>query len=175
MVAAAIVAALAGYLIWRNGRGGTQTMPGSTGPGTASGSPTTEAAELIAEARKEKGKPYSQANPQGPGHWDCSGLIQEIHGRLGYGLPRQVTEQAQQAPKQLSPLNWGSIDAMKAHLQPGDCLGSGTQENGRYKHTGLWTGSSMIHASSSRGEVVEDAGLGSYWYNNRRMVYRYIP
>ena len=39
-------------------------------------------------AKAQKGDRYSQANPQGPNHWDCSGIVQASYRKAGVTLPR---------------------------------------------------------------------------------------
>lgn len=136
--------------------------------------------QFIAWLRAQKGKPYSQVNPQGPGHWDCSGLVQAAYQHIGRGIDRQVTEQAENAPRSIDiKANFKDIAAFKAALRPGDAIGTGwntshphAEYGTRYKHTGIWTGNSIIHASSSAGKVVE-VPMSSWWFNEGRKIYAY--
>lgn len=77
---------------------GTAALTGVLALGTAA--PAHAAAPTASSRMKakdfaaaQKGDPYSQKNPQGPNHWDCSGLLQAAWKKAGRSLPR--TAQAQ--------------------------------------------------------------------------------
>jgi cell wall-associated NlpC family hydrolase len=76
----------------------TSALAGALALGAAvpaeAAAPTTSARNKARDfAAAQKGDPYSQRNPQGPNHWDCSGLIQAAWKKAGRSLPR--TAQAQ--------------------------------------------------------------------------------
>lgn len=53
----------------------------------------TPAKTAISFAMAQRGDPYSQANPQGPNHWDCSGLVRASYKKAGKSLPRVAQDQ----------------------------------------------------------------------------------
>lgn len=53
----------------------------------------TPASTAVKFAMGQLGKDYSQANPQGPNHWDCSGLVRASWKKAGKKLPRTAIEQ----------------------------------------------------------------------------------
>lgn len=59
-------------------------------PNTAEASPASTA---IGFAKNQIGDRYSQVNPQGPNHWDCSGLVQASYKKAGKSLPRVAQSQ----------------------------------------------------------------------------------
>lgn len=139
--------------------------------------------QFIAWLRAQKNKPYSGTNPQGPGHWDCSGLVQGAYASIGVTVGRVVTYQAEEAPRKISVKdNFATADEMKAALRPGDAIGTGWNSSvppypaypaiPKYKHTGIWTGNSIIHSSSSKGKVVE-VPFSSWWFTEGRTIYAY--
>lgn len=136
--------------------------------------------QFIGLARLQKGKPYIWG-ATGPETFDCSGLTQWCYAQMGISVPRQVTEQAQNAPRRIDVASVGGWQAAKAMLKPGDCVGMDYDPGGRFDHVAIWTGASWIHASggeacpnhpTSRCKVVEDspAKFGS----SCREIYSYI-
>ncbi|MCX5212460.1 NlpC/P60 family protein [Kitasatospora sp. NBC_00240] len=100
-------------------------------PGADTFAVSGRAAEAIAFARAQLGKPYVWG-ATGPGSYDCSGLVQAAWAAAGVGLPRTTYAQidaAQRVPRD--------------QLQPGDLVFfySGVT------HVGMYTGGGrMIHA-----------------------------
>jgi cell wall-associated NlpC family hydrolase len=104
--------------------------------------PSGRAAQAIAFARAQLGKPYQYA-ATGPDSYDCSGLTMAAWGSAGVGLPHYSGAQYDMLPK--VPLN---------AMQPGDLVfwgGGGSQHVGIYIGGGL-----MIHAPHT-GDVVKIA------------------
>lgn len=56
-------------------------------------SATTATNTAIGFAKAHIGDIYSQTNPQGPHHWDCSGLMQAAYAKAGKSLPRTAKDQ----------------------------------------------------------------------------------
>ncbi|MCX5557034.1 NlpC/P60 family protein [Streptomyces sp. NBC_00038] len=90
----------------RASRSGRSDMPDFGGAVPASG----RAAAAVAAARSALGRPYVWGS-NGPGGFDCSGLMQWSYGQAGVGLPR--TSQAQRNAGRQVPL---------AQAQPGDLV-----------------------------------------------------
>jgi hypothetical protein len=91
------------------------------------------AADVIAKASLELGKPYVFGD-EGPGSFDCSGLIQWVFDKVGIALPRRASQQ-QAATTQITgtPI-------------PGDLVFWGTPAH----HVGLYIGGGkMINAAES--------------------------
>jgi cell wall-associated NlpC family hydrolase len=115
-------------------------------PAPAPANVSSGAQAAIAFARAQLGERYSQANPQGPDHWDCSGLVQAAARAGGVSLPRVTYDQ----------INSGrhvSVD----NLLPGDLVfGNPVTIDGRLApgHVGMYIGNGqIIHAPNSRSVV----------------------
>ena len=54
---------------------------------------STVAGTAISFAKAQIGDPYSQVNPQGPNHWDCSGLVRASFKKAGKSLHRVAKDQ----------------------------------------------------------------------------------
>lgn len=61
--------------------------------GTSASAEATTASTAIDFAKKQIGDRYSQVNPQGPNHWDCSGLVRAAYKKAGKNLPRVAQSQ----------------------------------------------------------------------------------
>jgi len=144
----------------------------------------TETKSFIAFLQSQIGKPYL-LGATGPDKWDCSSLVQAAYASLGVAVGRVVTTQAEGAPYKVPVKDtFLTADQMKAALRPGDAIGTGINTNPqyppypqyptvlRYKHVGVWTGTKIIHASSSSGKVVE-VPFSSWWFTEGRTIYAY--
>jgi cell wall-associated NlpC family hydrolase len=117
-------------------------------------------AELLSSAKKYVGTPYRYGGKD-PSGFDCSGFTQYVYRTQGLSLPPNSASQASSG-KRLSPLQ----------AKPGDLLIF--REAGRVKHVGMivdkdHSSLKMIHASSSRGVIIEDVLDSNYW--KKRMAY----
>lgn len=117
-------------------------------------------AELLSSAKKYVGTPYRYGGKD-PSGFDCSGFTQYVYRTQGLKLPANSASQAKYGKR-------------KAPLQgkPGDLLIF--REGGKVKHVGMIVDNNrytlkMIHASSSRGVIIEDVMNSSYW--KKRMAY----
>jgi cell wall-associated NlpC family hydrolase len=149
--------------------GGLGYMASKSGSGGFSLTGAISRQQFLALARGKLGKPYIWG-ATGPDEFDCSGLVQWCYGQLGISVPRQVTEQAQGqtgfAPlvKQIDSYDMSKSEAFNL-MVPGDCIALDSDELERYEHVGIFTGTSVIHASggilcpmgTSRCKVVEDS------------------
>lgn len=126
-----------------------QRTPGPVPPAAAERAAEREL--LIRAARDAIGAPYRYGGNT-PAGFDCSGLVQYAHGRLGIDVPRTTHAQWQAAMPPARP-----------YLVPGDLL---FFEIGRAKtrHVGIYEGGGLfIHAPSS-GRPVGRASLDNpYW------------
>jgi cell wall-associated NlpC family hydrolase len=92
----------------------------------------TPATTAIKFAQAQLGERYSQVNPQGPNHWDCSGLVQASYKKAGKKLPRTAIEQYRS-----SKTKFVSAKSRK----PGDLVFFGTKTSGTGDdHVGIYYG-----------------------------------
>jgi cell wall-associated NlpC family hydrolase len=104
----AIVAAVAGVILAAAAH--STVAKGIPASLTAAHPPTAAAAQAIAYARAQLGKPYIWGGT-GPSGYDCSGLIYEAYASAGVSIPR--TSQAQ----------WAGLPHIPAsQVQPGDLI-----------------------------------------------------
>lgn len=86
-----------------------------------------------------------------PGGFDCSGYTRYVFANAGISLPRMADEQY-----------WVGTAVSYANLQVGDLVFFTTYTSG-VSHVGIYMGNgTFIHASSSRGVVIDSMG-SSYW------------
>ena len=137
--AAAAAAARARFAPALRGRSAAVINPGSV-PNLPP--PSARAAQAIAFAKAQLGKPYQYA-ASGPESYDCSGLTMAAWGSAGVSLPHYSGAQYSMLPKV-------PLDAM----QPGDLVFWGS---GGSQHVGIYVGGGlMIHAPHT-GDVVRVA------------------
>ncbi|MGD1983884.1 MAG: C40 family peptidase [Chromatiaceae bacterium] len=114
---------------------------------------------VVDVATRQIGTPYRYGGNR-PGGFDCSGLVQFAHGRVGIEVPRTTAGQWRSA----SPLD-------RDHLLPGDVLFfeiGGTKS----RHVGIYEGSGrFIHAPSS-GKPVGRASLDNPYWRSRWVASR---
>lgn len=121
---------------------------------------TSPATVAIDFAKAQLGDRYSQANPQGPNHWDCSGLVQASYKKAGKKLPRVAQNQ----------YNSSKTYFVKKR-KPGDLVFFGSSSR-NVRHVGLYygwkykgkTGGWLLNANSGdyRGHKVVIAPLKEY-------------
>ena len=88
---------------------------------------------------------------------DCSALIQQAADAIGLLLPRHSSDQLQ-------------IDPQDGHASEAGDLVFTWNEREALCHVGLVTGSTVVHASRSRGLVVEDP-LDEFEIGSRRLMH----
>lgn len=155
---------VAALLLWASsGNGGGSLFPG----GSAMGNPSA----FINALRARKGWLYSlgaglPGEKPSPPYIDCGELIRQSLSEAGItGVPRNITGQVNAAPFTLNVQGW-TRDALINALRPGDCVAfdwPGGFEGRPYDHGVAWTGDSIVHASGSKGKVVEGPMLNSGW------------
>jgi cell wall-associated NlpC family hydrolase len=131
------------------------------GPAHAS----TQGATVLAAARSKLGDVYSQANPQGPNHWDCSGLTRYSFGKAGIKLPRVAQDQYN-----------ATVRVAPANRQVGDLILIGSPNH--ITHAGIFAGvrggkGYMVNANtgSYRGRKVVEAPVTEYTAGSPRAYY----
>lgn len=109
---------------------------------------------LLDAARAMLGTPYRYGGNT-PSGFDCSGLVQYAHRRIGIAVPRTTDDQ------------WQAARApARRHLMPGDLLffDLGSRKD---RHVGIYEGSGrFIHAPSS-GKQVGRASLDNPYWQSR--------
>lgn len=115
--------------------GGTS---GSVIPGATAGNKGAQAAAMAMQVQKN-GTPYQWGGNSLSQGVDCSGLVQQIYGKLGISLPRTTYEQAKFG-KQVS-VN---------QIRPGDLV-----FYNKYGHVGIYVGNGhIVHSANSRLGVI---------------------
>ena len=134
----------------------------TTTKGSSSSSASGTGAKLVEEAKKHLGKKYVWG-ATGPNTFDCSGLTQYCHKKLGISIPRTSLEQSRS----------GKLIA-KSNLQVGDLIFWKTT-SAPVGHVGMYIGNNQfIHAPNSRSVVKIDSLSNSYYssrYVNARRYY----
>lgn len=111
------------------------------GDGDDSDEPATSTGERIVDlAARHAGAPYVYG-ADGPDQFDCSGLTQYVHARLGIDLPRTSRDQRAALP-----------ELPKSEMRPGDLLFFA--ENGHVYHVGIYAGNGRMWAAPEPGDVV---------------------
>ena len=135
--------------------GVTVSSSGTSSSGTGIG------AKLVEEAKKHLGKKYVWG-ATGPNTFDCSGLTQYCHKKLGINIPRTSLEQSKS----------GKL-VSKSNLQVGDLIFWKTT-SAPVGHVGMYIGNNQfIHAPNSRSVVKIDNLNNSYYANKYVNARRY--
>ena len=119
------------------------------------------AQELLAWVRKQLGKPY-EFGADGPGSYDCSGLVMRAYGRYGFKMPHKAADQA----------GYGR-PVGKASAMPGDLIFFNLGR-GRNSHVGIITGKDKFIEAAKTGTPIRETTLNSY-YKARITAVRRIP
>lgn len=114
---------------------------------------------LVAAAQDQLGKPYVWS-AEGPDSFDCSGLVYYCLKQSGHRVGRQSAKGFSQNG------SWKLITSM-SDLQAGDLVFFKSDSKDSVNHTGICISSStMIHASSSKGQVAKSSLHQAYWERN---------
>ena len=133
------------------------SKPESTKNRTSSGKKTYSS--LVAAAQDQLGKPYVWS-AEGPDSFDCSGLVYYCLKQSGHSVSRRSAKSYSQNG------SWTLISSM-SDLKAGDLVFFKSDSKNSVNHTGICvSGSAMIHASSSKGEVVKSSLHQAYWERN---------
>ncbi|MBO9128972.1 lysozyme family protein [Bacillus sp. 165] len=102
--------------------------------------------QVMTEAIKYKGWPYSWGGASPTTSFDCSGLLQWAFASAGVTLPRTAQEQYKY-----------TIRIQKQDLQPGDLVFfTGTSDHAFISHVGIYVGNEMMYNSNSKGVGYSD-------------------
>ena len=114
---------------------------------------------LVAAAQDQLGKPYVWS-AEGPDSFDCSGLVYYCMKQSGHRVSRQSAKGYSQNG------SWTLITSMN-DLRAGDLVFFKSDSKDSVNHTGICiSGSAMIHASSSKGQVAKSSLHQAYWERN---------
>lgn len=114
---------------------------------------------VVAAAQDQLGKPYIWST-EGPDSFDCSGLVYYCLKQSGHSVSRKSANGFSQNG------SWTLITSM-SDLKAGDLVFFKSDSKDSVNHTGICiSGGTMIHASSSKGQVVKSSLHQSYWERN---------
>jgi len=118
---------------------------------------------VVATAQNYVGSRY-RFGATGPRQFDCSGFVYYVHLKHNLDPGRTTTAQAQSGSR-IKP----------AQAQPGDLLFFG--KGRKMQHVGIVVSNNgrslqMIHASTSRGVVIEDVYASDYWSGRLKFAVR---
>jgi len=136
----------------------TSSSPGTSSSGSFTNLPAASgrAAQVLAAAKSQSGKPYAWG-AAGPGAYDCSGLTMYAFRSVGVSLPHQANGQK----------SYG-VAVSRAQARPGDLV---IFVSGSYGyHAGIYAGNGYMVDAPTYGQTV---GLHKIWGSNvifRRIV-----
>jgi len=149
---------------------------GKIGDGQTMGRANCTGQQLVNEALRYLNRPYylgagQDANHPDPPYIDCGLLTKKALAPYGITVPRTVTEQVQLAPTKIE-ISGKSYNEIKNLLRTGDMIGFDWNPGGRYSHTGIWTGNTVLHASSTIGKVTK-SNLEHFSLGGFRTIYSF--
>lgn len=109
---------------------------------------------VVAEARRELGKPYLWGGKSGENGFDCSGYTAFVYGGLGVRLAPTALLQYQQG-----------VEVERAGLLPGDLvffLGQGSP-----LHVGIYAGDGNFLHAPGEGKFIESSSLDGPYFTQR--------
>jgi cell wall-associated NlpC family hydrolase len=104
-------------------------------------------------ALDQRGKPY-EYGADGPGSFDCSGLVEYVYGLAGMSLPHSAAAQS----------HMGTA-VSRDELEPGDLVFFGSPAY----HVGIYVGNGDMVDAPSSGQVVKVQPLFSGYSGARRL------
>ena len=152
-----------------SGQGNKTAKPGSNSGSNSTPKPTATKApssggkktysSVVAAAQDQLGKPYLWS-AEGPDAFDCSGLVYYCMKQSGHSISRQSAKSYSQKS------SWTLISSMN-DLKAGDLVFFKSDSSSSVNHTGICISSTtMIHASSSKGQVATSRLHQAYWERN---------
>lgn len=118
----------------------TPAAPAATAPAAT---PASGAAEAVAVARAQVGKPYEWAGA-GPGAFDCSGLVKYAWAAAGVSLPHYTVSQYQETTR-----------ISRSGLEPGDLVFYDTGDGAEPGHVTIYIGGGQVITADSPGTFVK--------------------
>lgn len=128
------------------------------------GSSSSEAAQVVAGAQAELGKPY-QWGGVGPDSFDCSGLIDFLYGEVGVNTTRTTYTQVEQGTP---------VDTL-ADALPGDVVFFNEGTGNPPEHEGLYVGGGQMIDAPDTGGVVREEPVWPNVYAIRRFAQTQLP
>jgi len=121
--------------------------------------------DLVDWALAQKGKPYEWGT-QGPGSYDCSGLIWQAARQYGIAIPRTTADMFTSPTLQTVSRN---------DLQPGDIVLSKWDKSSRpVSHAAMWVGDGTVVEAPEQGQPVRVTPFGA-GYEGHAVAYKRIP
>ena len=119
--------------------------PTATAPSTdtVTAPAATGAAEAVAVARAQIGKPY-QWGGAGPGSFDCSGLVMYAWAAAGVSLPHYTVSQYDDTTR-----------ITESELQPGDLVFYDTGDGAQPGHVTMYIGGGQVITADSPGTLIK--------------------
>lgn len=140
-----------------------------TSCGTTSRVPSTKpevnhSEPLVVHTAKEYVGSRYRYGATGPKQFDCSGFVYYVHSKHNKNIGRTTTAQSKSGQR---------IRVQQA--EPGDLLFFG--KGSKMQHVGIVVVNDgrrlqMIHASTSRGVIIEDVNASAYWSGRLRFAVR---
>lgn len=113
---------------------------------------------MIKCAQNQIGDPYILGD-EGPDSFDCSGLVYYCLTKAGVKVSRRSAHSYSENG------SWTLVESID-DLKKGDLLFFKSDSSDRVNHTAIYIGGSrFIHASASKGQVVQSS-FSSYWERN---------
>lgn len=121
----------------------------SPGGNQTSNNQQSQVNQLIKEAKKHIGVPYTWGGNSPSSGFDCSGFLKYVFNQIGVSIPRTVET------------IWHATTSVSSP-QPGDIVFFETYKKGP-SHAGIYLGNNQfIHAGTSTGVTIADMS-SSYW------------
>jgi|GEM_PF-2586389 len=118
---------------------------------------------VVAEARRQLGRPYVWGGKTGDPGFDCSGYTAYVFNSLGVPLAASAWGQYQQG-----------VEVEKAALRPGDLVFFAGR--GSPLHVGIYAGDGLFLNAPGTGKVIESTRLDSAYFRPRFMgARRLVP
>jgi hypothetical protein len=124
-------------------------LPRLAAPSPAAQAPSPRAARAVAFALRQQGKPY-RWGAEGPGAYDCSGLVWAAWRAAGVAIPRSAAGQLADLPR------------VGGRLQPGDLVVYRSDGPSR-RHVAMVVGGGRMVEALRRGVPVRVVPLRGGW------------
>lgn len=133
---------------------GCASVPAPSGM-SAPAAAVTSGSVIARLAGSQVGKPYRYGG-DGPGGFDCSGLVHYVHEQSGHSLPRSAAAQLASA-----------MPVERTALQPGDLVFFRFGRGPAVDHVGVYLGDGRFVHASKAGAPVAVVDLDAPWFARR--------
>ena len=142
---------------------GSSASSDSTSAGTASGATEKATAQMEAWANDDS-HGYSQSNDRyGNPDFDCSGAVIQAWQNAGIDVKGAGATNTRDIRNAFLKMGFEDVTS-QINLNTGEGLQRGDVLLAEASHTGMWTGSGIVHASSSRGNPQAGDQNGKEFY-----------